>query len=257
VKDSDCALKLHVYFTPAEFVAAQTSDSADDICIVIDVIRATTSLTVMFDQGATRVYAANTIEQARQAARIHPEYLLCGERNALPLPDFAYGNSPVQFAQTDLRGCELILTTTNGSRAFYACPKQSVRLAGCFYNAQAVTSQALRLAKERDTNIALVCAGEAGVFALDDATCAGYLARELLRQHTAIQAHESVLAATAIYQHYAPPKLLAYGNSARSVIAAGLRADLDMCMRTSISTSVPTVVRQDAQTNLLVLERLV
>ena len=133
-------MNIHIYFTPAELSAIQAG--RDDVYIVIDVIRATTSMTIMFDQGAERVFAADTVEQARQGAQLYPDRLLCGERHALPLPGFDYGNSPAQFLQVDLADRELILATTNGSRAFYTCPEQSVRLAGCFYNAHAVTAQA-------------------------------------------------------------------------------------------------------------------
>src|SRR5207248_6873466 len=109
----------------------------DDVYIVIDVIRATTSLAVMFDQGATRILVAGTVEQAREAAQKLPGRLLCGERNVQPVPGFDYGNSPVQFSQVDLTGRELIMTTTNGTRAFYACPSHAACLAGSFYNAEA------------------------------------------------------------------------------------------------------------------------
>lgn len=247
-------MNLHIYFTPADLSAV--SAGPDDVYIVIDVIRATTSITVMFDRGATHVFAANTVEQAREATRAHPGRLLCGERHALPLPDFDYGNSPTQFAQLDLTGRELILTTTNGSRAFYACPQQSVRLAGCFYNAQAVTTRALQFAQERNSNIAIVCSGEQGYFALDDATCAGYLSQELLRQYPSMRTHESVLAAIAIYQSYVPPRMLEVGASAQSVIAANLSEDLDVCVQVDGSSCVPMVTGKEPHTGLLSLVRI-
>src|ERR1700736_1890786 len=128
-------LHLDVFFTPSSIVVDESS--ANDIYIVVDVIRATTTMAVMFDQGAARVLAAATVEQAREAALKVPGRLLCGERNVKPLPGFDYGNSPVQFSQLDLSGRELILTTTNGTRAFYACPEHSMRLAGSLYNARA------------------------------------------------------------------------------------------------------------------------
>ncbi len=106
---------------------------------------------------------------------------MCGERNVQPVPGFDYGNSPVQFSQVDLTGRELIMTTTNGTRAFYACPSDAIRLAGSFYNAEAVALKALEMAKDQGGNIRLVCAGELDYFALDDAVCAGYLALELHR----------------------------------------------------------------------------
>ena len=151
-------MHIHVYFTPSGIVARETQPG--DIFIVIDVIRATTTLAVVFERGAAHVFVAGSIEQARAAAHLHPGRLLCGERNVRPLPGFDYGNSPVQFSQLDLTGRELILTTTNGTRAFHACPTNTTRLAGSFYNAQAVTTHALQLAQERDSNIALICSGE-------------------------------------------------------------------------------------------------
>src|SRR5437016_6645450 len=112
-------------------------------------------MAVMFDQGAARVLAAETIEQAREAAQKLPGRLLCGERNVMPLPGFDYGNSPYQFSQADLTGREMILTTTNGTRAFYACPEDAKRLAGSFYNALAVVLHARKLAQERTANKSL------------------------------------------------------------------------------------------------------
>lgn len=253
-------MQLNVFFTPVEIVTSKAQ--ADDIYIVIDVIRATTTMAVMFDQGAARVLAAETIEQAREAAQKLPGRLLCGERNVKPLPGFDYGNSPHQFSQVDLAGRELILTTTNGTRAFYACPEDAVRLAGSFYNAHAVVSHALKLAQERNSNIALVCSGELGYFALDDATCAGYLALELQQlaaehfKETSLHLHESVYAATALYHAFKPPKILEYCDSAQSVFQAGLIEDPYFCMQTSKSTSIPMVVGKEKETGLLVLEKV-
>jgi 2-phosphosulfolactate phosphatase len=246
-------LQLHVFFTPTD--ATAVAPSADDIYIVIDLIRATTSITVLLERGARRVFAANTLEQAQQAAQLHPGRLLCGERNALPLPGFDYGNSPAQFAQLDMSGRELILTTTNGSRAFYACPEQSIRLAACFYNARTVADYALALARQREGNIAIVCAAEAHYFALDDSTCAGYIALELLRLNPALEFHESVTAATALYAAYPPPGLADYCRSARSVIAVGLGDDIDLCMQQDKSSIIPMVVGNEPETGLLVIER--
>ncbi|MHB8597879.1 MAG: 2-phosphosulfolactate phosphatase [Ktedonobacteraceae bacterium] len=252
-------MHIHVYFTPSGIVARETQPG--DIFIVIDAIRATTTLAVIFERGASRVFVAGSIEQARAAAQIHPGRLLCGERNVRPLPGFDYGNSPVQFSQSNLTGRELILTTTNGTRAFHACPTNTTRLAGSFYNAHAVTTYALQLAQERDSNIALVCSGEFDYFALDDAVCAGYLV-ETLQQHIAqistnVHLHESALAVMTLYEAYQPPKLIEYARSAQSVIEAGIPEDVDFCMQISLSSSIPLVVGSEEETGLLVLEKVI
>lgn len=251
-------MHIHVYFTPSGIVTRETQPG--DIFIVIDVIRATTTLAVIFERGASRVFVAGSIEQARAATQIRPGRLLCGERNVRPLPGFDYGNSPVQFSQLNLTGRELILTTTNGTRAFHACPTNTTRLAGSFYNAHAVTTYALQLAQERDSNIAIVCSGEFDYFALDDAVCAGYLVQTLqqAKSHTAnLHLHESALAAIALYEAYQPPKLIEYARSAQSVIEAGLPEDVDFCMQTSLSSSIPMVVGSEEETGLLVLEQVI
>ncbi len=245
---------LNVFFTPAAIVGE--AGRPGDVYIVIDIIRATTTIAVMFDQGARRVLAAPSIEMAQAAAGLVPGCLLCGERNARTIPGFDYGNSPAEFSRLDLRGREMILVTTNGTRALHACPATGVCLAGSLYNARAVTSHALALAREHESNIFLVCAGELAYFALDDAVCAGYLAQELYAQQgTSLQLHESVLAALAIYQAYQSPKVLEYCNSAASVIAAGLQADTDFCMRINGSESVALVTGREPETGLLYLEK--
>lgn len=247
-------MELHVFMSPADVLAIKPI--ANDIYIVIDVIRATTSITTIFDREAARVLVAESVEQAREAAQKVPGRLLCGERNALPLPGFDYGNSPAQFARADLKGRELILTTTNGTRAFFACPEQSVRLAGCFYNAQAVTAYALACARQQESNIAIVCAGEQNYFALDDTVCAGYLALEIQRQYPAIQPHESARAASSLYHSYPLPQLIEYSNSTKQVIAAGLSEDIDFCLRHNASTNIAKVVGREQETGLLILEQV-
>lgn len=252
-ESQESSLQVRVFFSPADLTAVETN--VDDIYIVIDVIRATTTLTVLFDSGASRILAAGTIDQARSAARKVPGRLLCGERNAYPIPGFDYGNSPAQFSQIDLTGREIILTTTNGTRAFYACPKGSTRLAGCFYNAHAATARALSLAQEHNSNIRIVCAAEANYFALDDATCAGYLAFEIQRQHPNSELPDDVHAAIALYSEFKPPRLIDFANSAQSVIAANMSPDLKYCMKIDGSSTVPVVVGREEETGLLVIER--
>ena len=244
---------VNAYFTPSAIVINETS--ANDIYIIVDVIRATTSMAVIFDRGAARVLAAGSIEQAREALRLVPGRLLCGERNVQRIPGFDYGNSPVQFSQLDLSGRELIMTTTNGTRAFYACPEQALLLAGSFYNAEAVTAYALELAKTRQCDIHIVCAGESDSFGLDDAVCAGYFALEIQRQQPDIQLWDSTNAAIALYEAFKPPRVLDFCSAARAVIEGGLLDDPPFCMRPSVSNSVPMVVGREPETGVLVIEK--
>ena len=171
------------------------------------------------------------------------------------------GTGAVRRDVVDLAGRDLILTTTNGTRAFYACPEHSIRLAGSLYNARAAAAKALALAQQHNSDISLVCSGEYGYFALDDAICAAYLALELQRQYqehaqtTPLQIDESVHAAIALCSAYPAPKLIEYSQSAQSVIVAGLPEDVTFCLQKDGGTSVPTVVGKETETGLLLLER--
>ncbi|GCF10966.1 2-phosphosulfolactate phosphatase [Dictyobacter arantiisoli] len=244
-------MQLRIYFNPAEL--SYVEPSANDIYIVIDAMRATTTMTVMFEQGAKQVLAAHTLEQALESGRKIPGRLLCGERHTQTPPGFDYGNSPAQFAQMDLANRELVLTTSNGTRALFACPEKSIRLAGCFYNGSAVTTRALSLARERQSNIAIVCAAEYGYFALEDSACAGYLAQELLRQYPKLTIHDSTYGAITIAENYPPDILRQKAQSSLDLLAIGHDQDLNYCLTKSQSTAVPMVTGIEAETDLLQL----
>jgi 2-phosphosulfolactate phosphatase len=244
-------LQLNVFFNPVELSSVE--NSKEDIYIVIDVMRATTTLAVMFDQGATYVLAAQTLEQAQSAAQKFPGRLLCGERHTKIPPGFDYGNSPAYFAQCDLTGRDLILTTSNGTRAFFACPKQGNCLAGSFYNGEAVITHALTLARKQNVNISIVCAGEYGYFSLEDSACAGYFALELLRRQPGLEVFDNTYAAITLYENYPPARLRKYTRSARELIDGGQEQDLEFCLNKSVSKSVPVVIGQERETGLLMV----
>ena len=125
------------------------------ICIVVDVIRATTTLCVQFERGCRRVYVAGGIERARSAARelaheatasARPAPLLAGEVRSVAPPGFDHGNSPAEFGGLDLTGREVVFATTNGTRALHACAGSAATLAGSLRNATAVAGSAVALA---------------------------------------------------------------------------------------------------------------
>lgn len=242
-------MQLRIYFNPAELNFVETS--AEDIYIVIDVMRATTTMTIMFEQGASQVLAAQSLDQALEAGQKIPGRILCGEYHTETPPGFDFGNSPAQFAQMDLANQELVLTTSNGTRALFACPNNSIRLAGCFYNGHAVAAAALALARDRQSNIAIVCAAEYGYFALEDTACAGYLAQELLQQYPDLAIHDSTHGAITIYENYPPAILLEKARSSQDLLALGQKKDLEYCLTKNSSTCVPMVTGVETETGLL------
>lgn len=129
------------------------------VYIVVDVIRATTTLCVLFERGCRQVNVAGSIAAAREAARQrkaaahpdHPAPLLAGEMGGLAPSGFDFGNSPAEFAALDLHGRDVIFATTNGTRALHACVGGGAVLVGAFRNATAVAQAAVALAAQFDT----------------------------------------------------------------------------------------------------------
>jgi 2-phosphosulfolactate phosphatase len=142
--------------------------------VVIDVLRATTTLTVAFTNGARRVVPVADPEQAFALKQREPQALLCGERGGLKIPGFDLGNSPEEYRADVVGGRTLVFASTNGSLAMLACAGCGVRRLAAFVNAKAVVES---LAGARFVLIA--CAGGEGRFDLEDAACAGWIARAL------------------------------------------------------------------------------
>ena len=160
-------MHVHVAFTPAETAPAPTG-------IVVDVLRATSTIAQALAGGYERVLCCAEIDEARALRQEIGDAVLAGERNAEPIPGFDFGNSPREFVEA--RAQTLILTTTNGTRAIVeAAARCELVLIGSLPNLDAVGSAA----RERAEDVEIVCAGVLGRFALDDAYCAGRIVERL------------------------------------------------------------------------------
>src|SRR5438093_13553874 len=100
----------------AVLLAGQGFDYTRSVCIVVDVLRASSSIVTLLERGARPVIAAGSIEEARSLYQRLPGFILCGERGGFPPAGFDYGNSPAEFFRLDLDGRSAILATSNGTR---------------------------------------------------------------------------------------------------------------------------------------------
>jgi 2-phosphosulfolactate phosphatase len=157
-------MRVHVAFTPAETVRAP-------VAVVVDVLRATSTIVQALASGYRRVLCCAEVEEARELRERLGEGVLAGERLAQAIPGFDLGNSPAEFVEP--RGETVILTTTNGTRAIVAAAAAAETvLVGSLLNLAAVADAARRA----EGAVELVCAGVDGRFTLDDAYCAGRIA---------------------------------------------------------------------------------
>lgn len=160
-------MRVHVAFTPPEAVRVPTA-------VVVDVLRATSTIVQALDSGYERVLCCAEIEEARAVRNEVGDAVLAGERLAVAVPGFDLGNSPRDFLAP--RAATLVLSTTNGTRAIVtAAGSCDSVLVGSLLNLEAVAAAA----RAGGEDVAVVCAGLEGRFTLDDAYCAGRIA-ELL-----------------------------------------------------------------------------
>ena len=218
-------MRVHVAFTPAEAASAPTA-------IVVDVLRATSTIAQALAAGHPRVLSCAGVEEARSLARDEGG-LLAGERRCVRIPGFDRGNSPQEF--TGAGDGTVILTTTNGTRALVSAA-EACRwvLAGSLLNLEAVTAAA----REAGEDVVVVCAGVLGAFALDDAYCAGRIGESLGGEPT-----DAAVAAVRLRRAFASGEEgLRASQSARNLLAAGLESDISFCARESVLDVVPRVV---------------
>ena len=153
--------------------------------VVIDVLRATTTLAYAFRSGAREARFYGTPGSARRvAARAPVHVLLCGERLGYRITGFDLGNSPAEYTADRVVGATLIFASTNGSRAFLDSKFADHQWAAGFVNGLAAANTvaswaAARVAAGAAPRILLVCAGKEGEPALEDSLCAAHLGRLL------------------------------------------------------------------------------
>jgi 2-phosphosulfolactate phosphatase len=215
-------MRVDVAFTPQEAVSAPVG-------IVVDVLRATSTIAQALAAGYPRVFCCREIEDARALREELGEGLLGGERNAIRIEGFDVGASPREFLEP--RPEPLILSTTNGTAAILTAAERCEEvLLGSLLNLGAVAAAA----RERGTDVAVICAGFQGRFALDDAYCAGRIV-ELLEAERGDGAIAAALVARAFPDAAAALNARTYGPP-------GLEEDIAWCARESVVDAVPRFV---------------
>lgn len=215
---------VHVAFTPDEAAKAPTG-------VVIDVIRATSTICQALDAGYERVWCAAEVEDAR-ALRVNGEVTLGGERRGVRIDGFDLGNSPAEYLEP--RSPALALSTTNGTRAIVTAAERCERVyIASLLNLAAVTE----VARSHGEDVAVFCAGVKGAFALDDAYVAGRVADGL-----GFGRSDAAEAATRLARSYASAEeAFRASRSGRDLIEHGaeLEADIARCARESVLDVVP------------------
>jgi len=224
----------------------QEFENSRSVCIVVDVLRASSSVITLLEHGARPVIAAGSIEEARSLHKRLPGYLLCGERGGLPPPGFDYGNSPAEFSTLQLEGRGAILATSNGTRLLAQLADAPTVLVGCLLNRTAVAMSAVGMARSRGLDISVLCSAafSGSTFVLEDALGAGAIIEAALSVDSLEASDAARFARDAFLTARADlPGAVASSYHAGELIEAGFGDDVAYCAELAISQIVPVLER--------------
>jgi len=232
-------MKIDLSFNALQFDEIQLRDRN---VVVIDVLRASTTVTVALFNGAREIIPVASIESAAKiSGSLFGEVTLRGgERNGKIIEGFNLGNSPVEYSESAVKGKSIIYCTTNGSIAMAKCRYAKSMIIGSFVN----LSKVIEFMCKENKDYIIICAGRVNSmdnFALEDVVCAGMIIDKLMdKDDIELELSDSAKAARAVYKSLGRSilKMLKNTEHGKYLIEIGFSEDIKIC---SAIDSVPVL----------------
>lgn len=231
-------MKIDVILTPMELPALAERDLRHVVCVVFDVLRATSTFVTALQNGAAAIIPVSEISEALETGKRRPDVLLGGERKGVKIRtaegEFDFGNSPREYAAEKVKGKKIVSTTTNGTRALRACAGAKMVLAASFLNLGATANF---LGEEKFENVLIVCAGTGENVALEDVLAAGALCEKLQGPGAVIESSDSAQIALAAFekaQGDLPGAISKSENARRLLSIPELSEDVEFCLQRDV-----------------------
>lgn len=209
----------------------------DRVVVVIDVLRATSSMVYGIDNGASAIIPVAQVEDCLNYA--DKGFLLAAERNGEVVEGYDFGNSPFSYSHEKVNGKTIVLTTTNGTKALHLAQKRAHQVViGSFLNLEALCNW-LRV---QDKGVLLLCAGWKDKFNLEDTLFAGAVVKELRKDFTHFD--DSCVAAEDLYD-LAKNDLRNYlhkSSHSHRLAELNIEEDVKFCLQLNICTAIPVLV---------------
>jgi len=212
----------------------------DRTVVVIDVLRATSVMVHAMSQGVLEILPVAKVEEAFQMAKVFPRgsILLGGERESKKIPGFDLGNSPKEYVAERVKGKKLILTTTNGTKAFHVVSSGREILVGSFFNIGVTAQRCLELNRD----LLIFPSGDEGNFSLEDTICGGMLIELIMEKGGKRMAlTDASHCAQILYQRFKANILEAFhlSHHGKELMNRGFGEDLVYCAQIDITDIVP------------------
>ncbi|UJF31264.1 2-phosphosulfolactate phosphatase [Paenibacillus hexagrammi] len=219
---------------------ARSDEFLHKTVIVIDVLRATSTMITALSNGCKSILPVETVIQAKELQTSGD--LLGGERYCKKIPGFDFGNSPSEYSPSAVKGRRIILTTTNGTRGIQKAMKADHVLAGAFINGAACAAAAVDFRRD----VVILCAGTQDVFSLEDGLAAGQITAELIsllgdKQVCLNDFGQAMLHAFERNRDGLRAAILLCSNGKR-LCKIGFQDDIDLCCALNTTTMVPMLL---------------
>lgn len=221
--------------------AFQKEDVRDKVVVMIDVLRASSTIAMALENGAKGVIPAADMETATKTAQnLDPsKYLLSGEKNGVKIDSFHLGNSPLEHSSEVVKDKTIILNTTNGTKAIRRSALAKSIFVGSFLNLNTVISYLEQIEDEA----VLVCAGWRGNLSLEDLLCAGNIIYELTSGRLPKNARDGVKMAFGIFEKFGDDIEMAVNSSDYAIRLKNIVSgdDVAFCCQTNKTQVLPVV----------------
>ncbi len=220
-------MRVEVFFTPHQVDEMLLRHRT---VVVIDVLRASTTIAQALSNGAKEIIPVTTVESAMKIVGnlFGDVTLLGGERQGKMIEGFNLGNSPSEYSEERVKGKSIVFSSTNGSLAMVKARYAKEMLLCGFVNISAVEKKLREL--QRDFTI--LCSGSAGNFSLEDAVCAGMLIQKLQDSNgTGVELGDAGAASVALYKNHSKSiyKMLVASEHGQYLAGIGFAEDLKPC----------------------------
>jgi 2-phosphosulfolactate phosphatase len=227
--------RLEVCLSPALLHLYDTNGA---VVVIIDIFRATSTITAALHNGAARVIPVATVDGCIEMGRVMDNSITAGERDGKVAEGLQYGNSPLEYPAGFIKGKTLILTTTNGTRLLHMVQGASDIVIGSFLNLQAVCDFLL----QQNKNVLLGCASWKDRFNMEDTLFAGAVVNEIA--HAFDMNCDSARAARTLFNVAKEKGIMGFlkdSSHYKRLAAFGLEEDMEYCVSFNIHPVVPVL----------------
>ncbi|WP_441001117.1 2-phosphosulfolactate phosphatase [Fodinibius sp. SL11] len=231
--------KIDVFSSAYSF---KEEDVRDKTVVIIDVLRASSTMVTALQNGAKGVIAVEDMDDASKISHNldAQSFLMSGEKNGITIDGYDLGNSPLEHTEEVVKGKTIILNTTNGTKAIRRCSLADPIIVGSFLNLKAIVEY---LQKLDDEEVLLVCAGWRGRLSLEDILCAGNIIYDLCGGNLPIEARDGAKVAFGLYEKFGDDiensiKSSNYAIRLKDIVSVD---DLEYCCQRSITDILPAL----------------